>query len=471
MDKIKFEIKPPKQKPAAEDEPRQGREEKEPFDKAQDKPETPLEIETWEGEGGTVETQEEAPAEVPETIVEEEKVKTAWQELITQAKEEFPEKIRKIIDKHAKGEKLKTEDWNRLDAFAQLWFREIFGIKVKKKQLMQELPKKKPLPPKEKKLFFEQELVEQERRAEEKRGEREGKRQHILNRLSNQKRHKMENLHNSLRSLDNGEPVNKFRDETRRVVYFDEESKEYFVEEKGARKNIGIGDMVSDHAWGIKYVPDGEMTEPAYRTLAKRILVNETRRDLEKLRNQELAGKKDEVGFSFIRFRNAWENAHESDKENIMGQVGFIAEIEVRELLSRFIYNYNLDLIVSRATIEEDREFKYDFKIRTKHKIRGVDVEGKYSHKSLGIDLKAPSHRKRVRLGKAREGKRVMVDEILILKVPGKKIADAFKKWVSSDEPSGGPEQFLSKELKVAILKAVTGKLTKIPQEVFDKIE
>jgi len=98
----------------------------------------------------------------------------------------------------------------------------------------------------------------------------------------------MEQLHGALRNLDKGEPVEEFRDETRRVVYFDEESRQYFAEEDGSRKILGIGDIVSDYAWGIKYVPDGDMVEPAYRIITKKILVNETRRDLEETHNLEL---------------------------------------------------------------------------------------------------------------------------------------------------------------------------------------
>ena len=61
----KFEIKP-SEKPK----------ETEPFDSTQDKPQKSPEVETWEGEGGTVETPEQTPAEVPETVVEEDDIKS-----------------------------------------------------------------------------------------------------------------------------------------------------------------------------------------------------------------------------------------------------------------------------------------------------------------------------------------------------------------------------------------------------------
>lgn len=279
----------------------------------------------------------------------------------------------------------------------------------------------------------------------------------------------MEQLHNALINLDAGESVEKFIDETRRVVYFDEKEKQYFVEEGGTRKAIGTGDIASDYAWGIKYLPDSGVLNPtAYRTLAKRILANETRRDLEKIHNYELSKYE---GFTFIKFRERFINAKEGEKASLLSETGLIAEIVVRELLSRIGQNNNLNFVVSRATIKEDQDFKYDFKIRVRHRIRGVDIDSKLSNKYLGFDLKTQFDRKSVYLGQTKKGVRKQVDEIFILKVPGKDIANAFHQWFRAGEPSGGPEQFLSPELKKAILKAVTEKLVDIPQEIFDKIE
>lgn len=459
----KFEIKSPDKKPTAESEPRSprlresevglGREEKEP--------EPQPEIQTWEGEGGSVEEAEESPAEMPETVVEEEKVKTAWQELIAQAKEEFPERIKQFIDKASRDEKLDSNEISAFDTFAYKWFRETFGILKKKKQLTKEEPAE------------EQRVLKAERQKriiEEKKSVK-------LAELKRQKRDKMEQLHRALGNLDNGEPVDEFRDETRRIVYFDEENQEYFVEEGDSRKVVGIGDIVSDYAWGIKYVPDGEIIEPAYRTVAKRILTNETRRDLETIHNIELNIQKDVYSsaiYPLSKIKTAIETkiitGKETSKEMIGGIAGLLGEIAIREFLSRVSLNNNLDFAVSRATLEEDAEFKYDFKIRIVRRVRGVSVQNSPNIKSVGFQLKTIFVRESVYVGGYKKGKKQGVDDILIIKTPGKEFLDSFKRWLNTGEPSGGPEQFLSPELKKAILKAVTEKLVDIPQEVFDKI-
>ena len=424
--------------------------------------------------GGTTETQTEwlTPAEVPETVVEEEQVKSAWQELIAQAKEEFPENIKSIIDKVNRIKKIKGEEWSQLDNFSQTWFRETFGI-VKKKQLQRELT---PEELEEKKKRKENEKERNKKRTAQK---REKKKRPQLQELAKQKRIKMEKLHRALRNLDAGESVEEFIDETRRVVYFDEEEQQYFAEENGGRKDIDIGDIVSDYAWGIKYFPDSGMVDPtAYRTLAKRILVNETRRDLEKIHNKELVTVNPEWAGAAFSFTNYFQNLKQEIQkkegtrkvEEILKEFsGFAAEVAVREYLSRIASSLGLDFFVSRATVQEDAEFKYDFKIRLKHRIRGVDVESK-DIKSIGFQLKTGTQYERISTSRYVEGKKVQVEDVIKISMPGKEIRDAVKKWLEVGEPSGGPEQFLSRDLKIDILKAVTEKLTDIPQEVFDKI-
>lgn len=52
-------------------------------------------------------------------------------------------------------------------------------------------------------------------------------------RLAGQKKQEMKNLNRELKNLDEGEPIEKFRDKKRRVVYFDEEGQQYFTDEDG----------------------------------------------------------------------------------------------------------------------------------------------------------------------------------------------------------------------------------------------
>src|SRR3989344_5120325 len=405
-------------------------------------------VEAWEDEGGSVEVEQETISEVPEKT---------WREIITDASEEFPDSFKIILDKVLLGKKVSPEEQSGFDLELDKWWKENFGMKFSQRTLSTQ-------------------EVKERRQLAEKRGAK-------LTELEIKKKEEMVRLHNALTSLDTGEPVNEFRDETRRVVYFNEENQQYFVEENGARKNIGIGDIISDYAWGIKYVPDGEMTESAYRTLAKRILVNEARRDLEKLHDSELVIEKPHRISAVYFSSKTWSQIKDLSKDGAKEELeklliqnnGFVTEIAVRELLSRISLNLNLNLVVSRATVEEDVDHKYDFKVRVKHRIRGVGVQSQNSN-SVGFQLKSKIKKKTGNIGfgrpiKVRDAAREEIDEIITLRVPGKEFFDTTKKWLEAGEPSGGPEQFLSPKLKKAILKAVTEKLTTIPQEVFDKLQ
>ena len=349
---------------------------------------------------------------------------------------------------------------------------------------MEKLPKIE-LPPKSRELEIEtsededgsigvKETKQKPTRAEKRRLRR-------VEELSLVKKQKMESLHHAIQNLDNGEPVDEFRDETRRVVFFDEDTGQYFIEDGDKKKIIGIGDIISDYAWGIKYVPDGQMTEPSYRTLAKRILSNEARRGIEDIYDKEL-GKTTTGGsispkqpLSQIESQwGKWKNRPEG-----LLWLGFIAETAVRELLNREAINNKLNFAVLRANAKEDSIYKIDFKIHVYQRSRGVRVkqkEPKNAGSKVGIQfgLIEPrfARRKAEKIKQIKEkfGKELPVKDILLIAIQTKEFADAFNKWLELGKPSGGPEQFLSRDLKIELLKAVTKNLVEINDEEIERI-
>ncbi len=451
--------------------------EKGPKIESPQKPAKEPEIESWESEGGSVGIEQEAFIEIPETVVEKKQVEASWQEILIQAKNEFPEDIKNIVNKITNEEKISPEEQGRLDSFGYRWFREVLGIAGKKQYTGKGTKKEPPKPLTKEELAEKQKQSEEIKRLREERKQQTAEKRSLrLAKLASNKIAKMEQLHTAIKNLDEGKPAEEFRDETRRIVYFDENEQQYFVEENDARKNLSIGDIMSDYAWGIKYVPDGEMIEPTYRTLAKKILTNETRRDIETIYNRELitAGLGSGGGSSLFPLQKMMSKVKTTEKERIKTDIlfpssGIIAEISLRELLSRVALSQNLDFIVSRATAEEDAKYKYDFKIRVKRHVRGVAIKTK-NIKSIGFQLKTDVKWKSVYAGKYSKGKKVLVDEVLKLHVPGKEFVDTTKKWLEKGQPSGGPEQFLSRDLKIEILKAVTSGLTEISDEEIAQI-
>ena len=306
------------------------------------------------------------------------------------------------------------------------------------------------------------------------------KRLQQLGRLSLAKKQKMESLHRSIQNLDNGEPVDEFRDETRRIIFFDENTGQYFTGENGNKKYLGTGDILSDYAWDIKYVPDGEMTESAYRTVAKRILVNEVRRDIESIYDKELA-KTTKSGLrlsikqplSFIEKK--WETWR--DKPESVAWLGIIAETAVRELFNITALNNNLDFVVQRANAEEDNVYKIDFKIRVYQRNRGIRVKQKQfkGGDNVGIQFGLVNPRmarkksKIIDQIKEKFGKELPVEDILVITIQTNEFREVFDRWLDN-KPSGGPEQFLSRDLKIKLLEAATKSLVEISDEEIEKI-
>lgn len=109
----------------------------------------------------------------------------------------------------------------------------------------------------------------------------------------------------------------------------------------------------------MKYVPDSDTPHLVFRKLAKRILTNEARRDIEKIYNYELSGTKGD----YTSLDNLLAQPAIKFEEAVNSR-GLIAEAMARELLTRFSYDGGMGFIVERANAIEDGTYKYDFKIR-----------------------------------------------------------------------------------------------------------
>ncbi|HEY4474910.1 MAG TPA: hypothetical protein VJC06_03245 [Candidatus Paceibacterota bacterium] len=428
----------------------------------------PEEVQTWEGEGGAVEAQEQK--EIQETKAEQreekDKQELGWKQkypekmsgkaafrMMGEAGGEFTDEISQLLDKKFRKGMLNSEEQNRLNKARTKWFKERFGIEFEKRKQLKEL----------------REMEKTKLRSERKKEQRAKKFGPI-------KEERMHELHQALQNLDKGEIVEQFEDETRRIIYYDEGVDGYFIENENGdkRKYLGVGDILADYAWGIKYVPDGEMTEPAYRTAAKRILVNETRRDIERIYDEELSMRGVTKPMSLYHL----EKRLTSKEGRHFHETGIAAEKMARELLTRISVNEGLNFVVMRANAVEDSIYKYDFKLRTIEKDRGVVIENpplKHGSIRLGIQftiskLGGNKKNRQIRLAKSLLLEHEPVDDIILVKIATKEFAGCFQKWLEMGKPSGGPEQFLSRNLKIEILKAVTKNLTEISDKEIERI-
>ena len=337
--------------------------------------------------------------------------------MMLEAKAEFPQEIQALIEKRQAKKPFSPSEQSQFDKVRDKWWRDMFGAPLW--QRYWGLP------------------------------EKEFKRKN----LQSQKQELMAQLHVDLRNLDKGERVERFQEMERRVIHFDKNKNKYFILVYSGPRYLGIGDILSDYAWGIEYAPDEKMPPQVLRQLAKRIIINETRRKIEGLDN-----------------KNFPKQIGSLDR----GSFGFIAEAMARELLSRLSFEENSGFVVLRANSLEDNIYKYDFKLRFLQRLRGVAVEENKESlqrnlktiKKLGIQFTLQSHhlgKKKSLIGVAKKnyGEDMPVDDIVFVQVPGRQFRKAFGKWLVGGKPSGGPEQFLSQELKDDLLEKTTAGLRK----------
>lgn len=397
-------------------------------------------------------------------------------QMMLEAKNELPPEIQRLIEKKAKNKKKQKLNEQEIQWFVKvrsLWWLKKFGVLFELRNFspgkVSRLQKKRL----ENKPWLLEEDAFEKIAASLKSNPAKPKLKTKTQKIIELKQALMQELVQSTKNLDLGEPVEEFRDESRKVVHYDKDKEKYYVLENNLPKYLGVEDIKSDFAWGIKYVPDGEMTEPFYRRIAKQILTNEARRKLEMLRDREPVSFQQHVDVApkptTEKLESLWLKRR--DAKNRQKLDGFIAEVMARELVARVAEDVGHSFKVERSSAVEDGEYKIDFKVRIVRHRRGVSVgeEEKIEnviHK-VGIQFTINKYRhstSEILKVKSKWAGKLPVDDIVVVRVPTSEFGDAYDRWLKEGKPSGGPEQFLSQEVKDRLLEAVT-------QGLFDKKE
>lgn len=336
-------------------------------------------------------------------------------------------------------------------------------------------------------------IVERKIRSEGFRGEK-GEFDRYINRRVNvlkfniAKRQEMNTLKKRLGAIDRKEDYSTSEQGGRRAVFYDESSKELFIESEGKRQYIKIGDIVSDYDWGIFYKPDASVPEKLWRRVRKLSDLTEARRKIEDIFNHEISQIEriplPTTSYSEEHIERLW-----GDLRNYYLVMGSVAEKMARNWLTRIQYNSpDIGLRVEPSNALEDAELKYDFKITIPEKRRGVALEGEEltrkdfvnNKRKIGIQFTAgkgfgkkkqiAEAKTKIQASKYQEIIKKPVDDIILVKLQFGTYLDYFKKWLKTGKPSGGPEQYITREEKITLFKAVTKNFLEIPEEEIEKI-
>lgn len=295
------------------------------------------------------------------------------------------------------------------------------------------------------------------------------KRQTVL-KFNCQKRLAMEDLKDHLKEIDEKQEYVEKEKSGRRIVSYDTNTNELFVDVSGEKKKITFGDIVADYEWGIKYSPDQSVPERTWRKIRKLSDITQARRKIEQIFNQELAK---------IEILSPATTSWSEDFLEKYPAEGIIAEKMVKNFLTRIQYNNpDLSFRVESSNTIEDVELKYDFKVTVPEKRRGIAIESKdmpreefiKNKRKIGIQFtisqnygKLYKKEKQVETAKSKVQEikylkyiKKPVDDIVLISLPGGMYGDAFRRWLSEGKPAGGPEQYLNKEEKTKIFREVS---------------
>ena len=309
-----------------------------------------------------------------------------------------------------------------------------------------------------------------------------------LKKLAFAKKDTLLKLRQELKNIDAKKDFSSEELKERSRVSYDEKSQSLFIlNGDGSRKEVTFGDLVGDYDWGIKYAPDNSLPPRLWRKVGKTLALHETRAEIEKIFNKELdfiygtGSPTTALGLEFInaRFKKA-------NQEFLIK--GILAERMMVSFLNRAQYNNpELGMKVIRSNALEDTILKYDFKIIKKKRL-GIALESEdvsrnefaKNKRAIGIQLtlatkggcksKANKEAKRI-LPKYRDLIKENVDDIVVVRLPILNIfLDFYKRWINEGKPSGGPEQYLSREQKLAIFRKATKGLLNLSEDELQKL-
>ncbi len=299
----------------------------------------------------------------------------------------------------------------------------------------------------------------------------------------------MSKLKQRLQDIDKKEDYPEEEAQSRRTLFYDDSKSELFVRETRGDKRMTFGDIIADYDWGIKYRPDASVPDKIWRKIRKLSDVNEARTNIEQVFNQEIVYKErislptTSLPIEFLE-----------EKLDNQGVQGVVAERMAKNFLTRVQYNNpNLKFTVESSNAIEDAELKYDFKIATEQRKRGIAIEGDKiprdelvsAKRRVGIQFTTTADRKLIRKKKrqisdVQSGLEQLklkyqhlikrpVDDVVLVALHLDTYRKRFKKWLDNGKPSGGPEQYLDHGEKMQLVEKTTNNfLTLSKHEIRD---
>jgi len=225
----------------------------------------------------------------------------------------------------------------------------------------------------------------------------------------------------------------------------------FVVSEDGTETEATLGELVTDGVWGVEYHADPE-TVP--RVMQKRLLVERAKREIEEMLDEQIITEEVASGRVHPMLKEAYAAIRERRELEQLPH-GVIAEKMTAQLVRKKILDEDAPFSYESGDVFQDVVRKIDFVIRRSDYGRGVRVEGDEDLGAKAVQLtvnKDPQAlaRKRSQIEKTRtkleEGDRI--DDIALVQFDQHTVARAFRAWEGAKRPPGGPDKFLTPEVR-----------------------
>jgi len=284
--------------------------------------------------------------------------------------------------------------------------------------------------------------------------------------LQKEKQRIMEWLKARLKNIDSKEV--EYDPSARRIIA-DQDGRYFWEKTDGTREPVSLGALLTDGIWDVNYSLDPESVP---RIVRKKFFIAQARRLLQRELDKQIAIDQSHSQKSNPRNRQGYKGLV-MNRENLETQ-GHLAERMVFSYLNKLSLDEDVPFTIEAANVYEDIELKIDFILKVRTRKRGVAVEGVTSEeaRTIGVQFTIASRRSR-KLGKLQMAKAKAketgskVEDIVLVKVPLKKLNDLFARW-AVNKPPGGPDRLWDAEIKQKILRGVLKGL--IEEDEIEKI-
>lgn len=241
----------------------------------------------------------------------------------------------------------------------------------------------------------------------------------------------------------------------------------------GQKKSITIGEIMTDHEWGIDYTFDKSVNIHDIRTYYLNQLKNDLR---EKLDKQIITS---ELSFNSPLYsdpmkKNAYREVQKR-MESGSEQQGIIAEKMVKNFLKKLSMDTDADFEVIEADVYQDVEQKIDFIIHRKNKDKnqGAKVEESENITSptfedIGIQFTinaSKTEHKEKQISKSKKNLQ-NIDDLVLVTLPAHNASKLHDIWKKNPK-SGGPERMWDKQIQETVFRGVMAKIM-TQQEIDD---